>query len=117
MESGGGGDEAATLRVVRVKNGFSPAAAAAAADGYRDVKLSLVLTTPEAGGISIVGEVQVRATSSKRTGRRRQSGAEGRERGGESLRWGGPGWGLLSAERVGPAREHWSLSRLCNLAV
>ena len=55
----GAGPAAVSLRVVRVKNGFSPAAAAAA--GYRDVKLSVVLSGgSEAGSMAIVGEVQVR---------------------------------------------------------
>ncbi len=46
---------------MRVKNGFAEGAAEAAADGYRDVKLSVLLTTPELGGLRIVGEVQVRS--------------------------------------------------------
>ncbi len=48
-----------SLRVVRVKNGFAEGAEAAAVDGYRDVKLSVLLTAPELGGLRVVGEVQV----------------------------------------------------------
>ncbi len=47
------------LRVVRVKNGFAEGAVEAAVDGYRDVKLSVLFTAPELGGLRVVGEVQV----------------------------------------------------------
>jgi hypothetical protein len=42
-----------------VKNGFAEGAVAAGVEGYRDVKLSVLLTAPELGGLRIVGEIQV----------------------------------------------------------
>lgn len=56
----------------RVKNGFAaapsppplpglaaPSPAAAAADGYRDLKVYVVLRSGAAGGLRIVGEIQI----------------------------------------------------------